>query len=139
MPGRRSPRRPPQAALNQHTRAAFPGGMDGGALIPTPVGSRRDDLSKRGGSGSQLLFYQDVFTGDGSTHTFPLTYRPLPHSERVFTNGLYCREGPIWNHAAGSAAVQVQFIQAPAAGTRIIVEYAYYAQTPAAVETFDAG
>jgi hypothetical protein len=138
MPGRRTPRKPHEAMLNQHSRAAFAGGMDGKALVPVPVGLGLG-LGKDKGSGRKdLLFRQDAFTGDGSTHTFQLTYRPLPHSERVFLDGMYCREGQdaVWTPADGTTGTSVKFLVPPQAGELIVVEYAHYAAAPAPVPTW---
>jgi len=117
------------AQLHQHTQAAFLGGMDGSALIPYPVGLRREQSSNKT-DGKKLLFWQDTFTGDGTKRTFPLTYRPLPYSERMFVDGFYRREGVglYWRRDDGTSSAQVTFTLPPASGSRIIVEYAHYEQ-----------
>lgn len=135
MPGRRTPRQPASTQLHQHTRAAFLGGMDGSALIPYPVGLRSEQSSSKT-DGKKLLFWQDTFTGDGTKRTFALTFRPMPYSERMFVNGLYRREGVglYWRRDDNKTNAQATFAWPPAAGARVVVEYAYYEQLPSTPE-----
>lgn len=125
MPGRRYPRTPPETAQDQHSRAAFKGGLDGYAHIPKPVGEELPAGLSRTGTAPPLLFYQDSFPGTGQRRDFPLTYRPLPYSERVFVDGMYQREGAAaaWSRTdAGSVlpgAAIIGLTSPPAPGQRV--------------------
>jgi hypothetical protein len=129
MPGRSRPRQSPETAETQYARSAFRGGLDGASLVPAPVRDPGAQSGARGGS-KRPLFRQDSFAASGATTSFPLTYRPLPYSERVFLDGRYCRQGTggMWDRADGQTGAAVGFFTAPAAGSRVDVEYAYYEQ-----------
>lgn len=109
--------------LNQHTRAAFSGGMDGNALVPTPVGASSTQSVAGQGGGSEILFYQDTLVGNGSSRTFSLAFLPMTNSERVFMNGLYHLKG---QYAAWTrSGKEIIFSTAPLINAKVVVEYAY--------------
>jgi len=134
MPGRRYPRRSQDETISSHVRSVFRGGLDGASNIPYPVNVRKDQ-NANGGECLETLFFQEEFTVGLSSY-IALTRLPLPHSEHVYlcragsSYGTYQREGVTWARDSGSRTINVLSAMGAQTGDVLVVEYAYYDQTP---------
>jgi hypothetical protein len=107
VPGRRTPGRTPEIALQQRIERAFPGGLDGSSSIPEPV---RRPLELDPPESGIVQVTTDLFYSTGLQRVFPLRYTPIEASVRVFAASVFLMPGSAWKwttEAGGQPAVEI--------------------------------